>query len=111
MKSFRNPKYLDRYEDVVFVLDQSLSVLPANNSNQNRKGIRFIADNTGEATPLDWYNARLSVDFEVNKLADGANIDADGDNIGVVNGSSSFIEKLTIIANGRDAYSCNYAIM
>ena len=111
MESFRNPKYLERYEDVVFDLEQALDVTPANHAYQNKAGLRFIADNTGEATPFDWYNARLSVDFKVNKVADGAAIDAHGatDNMGIVNGSSSLIEKLTILANGRDVYSCNYA--
>ena len=71
--------------------------------------IDFVADNTGEATPLDWYNARFSVDFKANQLAAGANLDADGDNMGIVNGSNSFIEKLSILANGREVYSCNYA--
>ena len=108
MKSFRNPKYLERYEDVVFDLEQALDVAPANNAHQKKTGHKFIADNTGEATPFDWYNARLSIDFKVNKLADGANIAANDDN-GIVNGSSSFIEKLSILANGRDVYSCNYA--
>ena len=109
MKSFRDPKYLERYEDVVFDLEQALNVAPANNTTQNKTGHRFVADNSGEATPFDWYNARLSVDFKVNQLAAGADIDADGDNMGIVNGSSSLIEKLTILANGRDVYSCNYA--
>ena len=109
MKSFRNPKYLERYEDVVFDLEQALDVAPADTRHQNKTGLRFIADNTDEFTPFDWYNARFSVDFKVNQLADGADIDADGDNMGIVNGSSSFIEKLTNLANGRDVYSCNYA--
>ena len=109
MKSFRNPKYLERYEDVVFDLEQALDVAPANGATQNKTGHRFVADNSGEATPFDWYNARLSVDFKVNGLAGGAIIDADGDNLGIVNGSGSLIEKLTILANGRDVYSCNYA--
>ena len=109
MKSFRNPKYLERYEDVVFDLEQALDVAPANGATQNKTGHRFVADNSGEATPFDWYNARLSVDFKVNGLAGGAAIDADGDNLGIVNGSGSLIEKLTILANGRDVYSCNYA--
>ena len=108
MKSFRNPKYLERYEDVVFDLEQALDETPANNAHQNKTGLRFIADNTGEATPFDWYNARLSVDFKINKLADGTAIAAN-DEIGIVNGSNSLIEKLTILANGRDVYSCNYA--
>ncbi|KAM7437035.1 hypothetical protein ABFA07_013304 [Porites harrisoni] len=108
MKSFRNPKYLDRYEDVVFDLEQALAI-PGNGAHQTKTEHRFIADNTGEATPFDWYNGRFSVDFKVNQLAAGANIDADGDEMGIVNGSNSLIEKLTIIANGRDVYSCNYA--
>ena len=107
MKSFRNPEYLERYEDVVFDLEQALAS-PANGAHQTKTGHRFVADNTGEATPFDWYNARFSVDFKVNQLAGGANIDADGDNMGIVNGISSFIEKFSIMANGRDVYSCNY---
>ena len=108
MKSFRNPRYLERYEDVVFDLEQALAA-PANAAHQTKTGYRFIADNTGEATPFDWYNARFSVDFKVNHLAAGANIDADGDQMGIVNGSSSLIEKLSILTSGRDVYSCNYA--
>ena len=108
MKSFRNPEYLDRYEDVVFDLEQALAT-PGNGAHQTKIGHRFVADNTGEATPIDWYNARFSVDFKVDQLAAGANIDADGDQMGIVNGSSSLIEKLSIMANGRDVYSCNYA--
>ena len=108
MKSFRNPEYLERYEDVVFDLEQALAE-PGNGAHQTKTGHRIVADNTGEATPFDWYNARFSVDFKVDQLAAGANIDADGDQMGIVNGSSSLIEKLTILANGRDVYSCNYA--
>ena len=108
MKSFRNPKHLERYEDVVFDLEQALAA-PANGAHQIKTGHRFVTDNTGEATPFDWYNARFSVDFKVNQLAAGADIDADGDQMGIVNGSSSLIEKLSILASGRDVYSCNYA--
>ena len=108
MKSFRNPKYLDRYEDVVFDLEQTLDAAPANAAHQTKTGLRFVADNTGESTPFDWYNAWLSMDFKVNKLADGGNI-AVADHNGIVNGSNSFIEKLSILANGREVYSCNYA--
>ena len=108
MKSFRNPKYLERYEDVVYDLEQALDTAPANNAHQTKTGLRFVADNTGETTPFDWYNARLSMDFKVNKLANGANI-AVADHNGIVNGSNSFIQKFSIIANGREVYSCNYA--
>ena len=109
MTSFRNPEYLERYEDVVFDLEQALDVAPGNNQHQKKIGHKFVADNTGEVTPFDWYNARFAVDFKVNLLANGGAIDADGDNQGIVNGSSSLIENLTILANGRDVYSCNYA--
>ena len=108
MKSFRNPKYLERYEDVVFDLEKALNITPGNNNYQNRDGIRFVADNTGDATPFDWYNSRLSVDFKVNKLADNTALTATDHN-GIVNGSNTLIKKLSIIANGREVYSCNYA--
>ena len=93
MKSFRNPKYLERYEDVVFDLEQALDIDPANTAYQNRVGLKIVADNTGEATPFDWYKARLSVDFKVDKLANAAALAATDHN-GIVNGSNSFIKKL-----------------
>ena len=108
MKSFRNPKYLERYEDIVFDLEQALEINPANNAYQTRTGLRFVIYNTGESTPFDCYKALFSVDFKVNLLANGGNI-AVNDHNGIVNGSNSFIQKLSILANGREVYSCNYA--
>ena len=110
MKSFRNPKYLERYEDVIFDLEQPLVTAdPANNAAQVRApNLKFIADNTGEATPFDWYNARFSMDFEVQLLANGVDIAVDDHN-GIVNDSNSFIKKLTILANGQEVYSCDEA--
>ena len=87
MKSFRNPEYLERYEDVVFDLEQALAS-PANGAHQTKTGHRFVADNTGEATPFDWYNARLSVDFKV-QLLDGNDFNNNNPQAGIVNGSSS----------------------
>ena len=109
MKSFRNPKYLERYEDVIFDLEQAINIADsANNAAQvTAPNLKFIADNTGETTPFDWYNARMSMDFKVIPLA-GGNIAANDDN-GIVNGSNSFIKKLTILANGKEVYSCNEA--
>ena len=107
MKSFRNPKYLERYEDVVFDLEQALAT-PANNAHQTKTGHRFVADNTGEATPYDWYNARFSVDLKV-QLLDGNDFNNNNLQSGIVNGANSLIEKLSILANGRDVYSCNYS--
>ena len=110
MKSYRNPQYLERYEDVIFDLEQPLVTADqANNAAQVRApNLKFIADNTGEATPFDWHNSRFSMDFEVQLLANGADIAVDDHN-GIVNGSNSFIKKLTILANGKEVYSCNEA--
>ena len=103
MKSFRTPRYLERYEDVVFDLEN-----PNDTQHQNRDGLKIVADNSGETTPFDWYNARLSVNFKVDKLADHAAI-AVADTIGTVNGSNSLIKKIQVRAEGREVYDCNYA--
>ena len=119
MKSFRNPKYLERYEDVVFDLEQAINVdqAPANNTNQNRNNLKFVADNSGEVTPFDCYNARIALDFKVQQrdgtnFAIGANVNDDSitanrlpqiiayeaDQMGIVNGANSFISKLSVLA-------------
>ena len=108
MKSFRAPRYLERYEDVVFDTEQALAVNPPDTQYQKRDGIKIVADNTGETTPFDWYNARLSVDFKVDKLADHAVL-TETDHIGMVNGSNTLIKKLNVTANGRPVYDCDYA--
>ena len=46
--------------------------------------------------------------FKVDKLANAAALAATDHN-GIVNGSNSFIKNLKMTANGREAYSCNYA--
>ena len=128
MKSFRNPKYLERYEDVVFDLEQPLNIAPANNTDQERNNLKFIADNSGEVTQFDWYHARIALDFKVqqrdgtnfvipaNAVADESlaaaranyNTYAD-DQMGIVNGANSFISRLSVLANGKELYQCNYA--
>ena len=108
MKSFRAPRYLENYEDAIFNTEQILNVNPNDTFHQNRDGIKFAVDNTGETNPFDWYNARLSVNFKVNKLAHHAAI-AVGDNIGTVNGSNSLIKKLIVKAKGATVYDCDYA--
>ena len=42
MKSFRNPKYLEGYEDVVFDLEQTLNINPGNTNEQKREGMRIV---------------------------------------------------------------------
>ena len=108
MKSFRAPRYLERYEDVVFDTEQALDVNPNDTQYQKRDGIKIVADNTGETTPFDWYNARLSVDFKVDKLLNHAELTlVDGN--GMVNGSNTLIKKFNVTANGRPVYDCDYA--
>ena len=108
MKSFRVPRYLERYEDVVFDLEEPLDINPNDRQYQKREVMKIVADNTGETTPFDWYNARLSVDFKVDKLADHAALTLTDGN-GMVNGSNTLIKKLSVTANGRQVYDCDYA--
>ena len=44
MKSFRDPKYIERYEDVVFDLETALNPTVANNVNQKKDGYRFVVE-------------------------------------------------------------------
>ena len=76
-------------------------------TNQKKDGYRFV-DNSGEVTPFDWYNARISLDFKVNLLANGGNIALEDHN-GIVNGSYSFLKHFDIKLNGKKVYDCNDA--
>ena len=106
MGSFRNLRYVERYENVVFDLETALITHIGNNAHQKKDGYRFAVDNSGEVTPFDWYNARISLNFKVNKSADGSNIAANDHNV-IVNGSHSFIRSFDIKLNGRKVYDCN----
>ena len=103
---FRNSKYGQRYEDVVFELETPLNTTVANNAHQKKDGYRFVADNTGEVTPFDRYNSRIVVDFKVSKLADGGCIAAEDHN-GIVNGSHSLINNFKVNLNGKKVYDLN----
>ena len=108
MKSFRVPQYLERYEDVIFNFEQPLDANPNDTQYQKREVMKIVADNTGETTPFDWYNARLSINFKVDKLANHAALNPTDHN-GIVNDSNTFIKKLSVTANGRQVYDCDYA--
>jgi len=107
MESYRNPKYVERYEDVIFELETPLNTVVADTRSQKKDGYRFVVDNSGEVTPFDWYNARIGISFKVNKLADGANI-AGNDHNGIVNSIHSFIRNFVKL-NGKKVYDCNDA--
>ena len=98
---YRKDKLIERYEDVVFGPDKDLTSDVANNNRQIRNTVRFTVDNSGESTPFDWYNARFTVDFKMDKTADGTAIGA-VDRNGMVNSASSIIKKLNVIMNGVD---------
>ena len=108
MQSYRSPKYVERFEDVVFELETPLNTTVSNTRHQKKDGYRFVVDNSGEVTPFDWYNARIGISFRVNKLADGANIAANDHN-GIVNSIHSFIKNFDIKLNGKKVYDCNDA--
>ena len=108
MQSFRDPDYVEQYEDVIFDLETALNTAVANNAHQKKDGYRFVIDNTGEVTPFDWHNARISLDFKVVLLANGGNI-AVADYNGIVNGSYSFLKHFDIKLNGKKVYDCNDA--
>ena len=76
--------------------------------DKNKDGYRFVADNTGEVTPFDWYNARISVQFKVTKTdGDDIGADADADNMRIVNGSHSLLKNFDVKLNGRKVCDCN----
>ena len=108
MESYRNPRFVERYEDVIFELETPLNTVVANTRSQKKDNYRFVVDNSGEVTPFDWYNARLGISFKVNKLVDGANI-ADNDHNGIVNSIHSFIKNFDTKLNGKKVYDCNDA--
>ena len=55
---FRSPTNVERYEDVVFDFETALITVVAKNAHQRKTGYRFVANNSGEVTPFDWYAAR-----------------------------------------------------
>ena len=90
------------HEDLVFDLEQHL-IIPTNNNYQNRDNCKFVVDRKS----LDWYNARLSMDWRLTKL-NGRNVIINDKN-GIVNGASSFVKKSSFSINGREIYQCNSA--
>ena len=62
MESFRNPDFVERYEDVIFDLETPIVTTIANGASQKKKDYKFV----GEVSPFDWYNARIIVDLKLN---------------------------------------------
>ena len=72
MKSFTNTKYVERYKNVLFDLETALNTTVANNYIilVKKDGYGFVVDNSGEVTPSDYYNVRISIDLKLNKIVD-----------------------------------------
>ena len=104
---FDNPKYVERYEDVIFEPQTAVNAVVANGQYQAMKNFRFVADNTDEVTVFNWNRARLSVGFKVNKTGGGPI--AVNDHNGIVNGAHSLIRNLSVTINGKKLYNCNQA--
>ena len=88
---FRNPKYVERIEDIFHELETPLAT--ANPASQKKQNHRFVVDNTNSASPSDWYNARIAMSFKVQKM-DSTNI-AIADHNGIVNGIHSLIKDIS----------------
>ena len=58
---------------------------------KKRQNHRFVVDNANGMSPSDWYNARISMSFKVQKM-DGTNITPNDAN-GIVNGIHSMYDK------------------
>ena len=108
MTTYRNSKFIERYEDVVFELETTLITNIDVDNHQVKNNHRFVVDNSGESIPFDWYHARFNVDINLEKLADGGDVAADDHN-GIVNSAFSLIKKLKVKMNGVDVYDCSEA--
>ena len=101
MSNFRNPDLTERIEDVAFDLETPL--VSPNGGSQTKKGYRFVANNSGEVSPFDWYDSRFLIDFKLEKLANGDAIAANDHN-GMVNGVHSLIKRIIVKVNGIAVY-------
>ena len=101
--SFRTSDYLQRYELIRFQLDHNI-IQPANGQYQQKNGYKFTIND--RSSFYDWYNAYFEVQFQLQKLADGARY-VDADRIAVINGSHSLINHIMIKSAGKIVYDTN----
>ena len=97
--AFRTSEFLQRNELVRFQLDDVIRA-PGNGQHQEKNGYTFTIND--RSSFYDWYNAYFEVQFQVQKLADGAAYG--GDRITVINGSHSLISHMMIKSAGKIVY-------
>ena len=97
--SFRSSELLQRTELVRFQLDDVIRI-PNPGQHQSKNGYKFTVND--RSTFFDWYNAFFEVQFQVQKLADGATTGAD--RVTVINGAHSLIKHMMIKSSGKIVY-------
>ena len=98
--AFRSIDYLQRNELVRYLLDDVITA-PGKNQYQIKNGYKFTIND--RSSFYDWYNAYFEVQFQLQKLADGAEYAA-ADRITVINGAHSLIKHLMIKSAGKIVY-------
>ena len=101
--SFRTSEYLQRYELVRYQLDDVIRI-PANGQHQQKTGYKFTIND--RSSYYDWYNAYFEIQFQLQKLADGARYVV-ADRIAVINGAHSLISHIMIKSAGKIVYDTN----
>ena len=77
---------------------------PGNNQNQIENGYKFTIND--RSSFYDWYNAYFEVQFQLQKLAEGAGYVA-ADRITVINGAHNLIKHLIIKSARKIVYDTN----
>ena len=101
--AFRASEYLQRYELVRYQLDDVIRI-PANGQHQQKTGYKFTIND--RSSYYDWYNAYFEVQFQLQKLADGARYVV-ADRVAVINGAHSLISHIMIKSAGKIVYDTN----
>ena len=101
--AFRTSEYLQRYEFVRYQLDDVIRI-PDDGQHQQKTGYKFTIND--RSSYYDWYNAYFEVQFQLQKLADGARYVV-ADRIAVINGAHSLINHIMIKSAGKIVYDTN----
>ena len=98
--TFRTSGFLQRNELVRYQLDDVIRT-PENIQHQIKNGYKFTIND--RSSFYDWYNAYFEVQFQLQKIADGAGFAA-ADRITIINWAHSLIKHLMIKSAGKVVY-------
>lgn len=98
--AFRPSEYLQRNELLQHELDDVIRA-PGNNQPQIKNGYKFTIND--RSSFYDWYNSYFEVQFQLQKIADGAGY-AFVDRVTVINGAHSLIKHLMIKSADKIVY-------